>query len=116
MDSGTLGLASALAELGIYELADLVEMARAGGLHEMIVHVVAIDQGQLEQRLEQAVRIHKLAADRRAALLSQAEARAAAAERLHRQAEARHTVRACHRSQLCLRCKCNRCLQRCLGV
>ena len=91
MDSGTLGLASALAELGIYELADLVEMARAGGLHEMIVHVVAIDQGQLEQRLEQAVRIHKLAADRRAALLSQAEARAAAAERLQRQAEARHT-------------------------
>ena len=91
MDSGTLGLASALAELGIYELADLVEMARAGGLHEMIVHVVAIDQGQLEQRVEQAVRIHKLAADRRAALLSQAEARAAAAERLQRQAEARHT-------------------------
>ena len=89
MDSGTLGLASALAELGIYELADLVEMARAGDLHEMIV--VAVDQGQLEQRVEQAVRIHKLAADRRAALLSQAEARAAAAERLQRQAEARHT-------------------------
>ena len=61
-----------------------------GGLHEMIVHVVAIDQGQLEQRLEQAVRIHKLAADRSAALLSQAEARAATAERLQRQAEARH--------------------------
>ena len=37
------------------------------------------------------MRIHKLAADRRAALLSQAEARAAAAERLQRQAEARHT-------------------------
>ena len=45
MDSGTLGLASALAELGIYELADLVEMARAGDLHEMIV--VAVDQGQI---------------------------------------------------------------------
>ena len=42
MDSGTLGLASALAELGIYELADLVEMARAGDLHETIVVAVAI--------------------------------------------------------------------------
>ena len=52
MDSGTLGLASALAELGIYELADLVETARAGDLHEMIV--VAVDQRQLEQRVEQA--------------------------------------------------------------
>lgn len=88
MDPGSLGLASALAWLGIHELADLVEMARAGNLHEMII--VAVDQGQLQQRVEQAMRILELAADRRAALLSQAEARAAAAERLQRQAEARH--------------------------
>ena len=75
MDPGSRGLASALAWLGIHELADLVEMARAGNLHEMII--VAVDQGQLQQRVEQAMRILELAADRRAALLSQAEARAA---------------------------------------
>ena len=34
-DSDTLGLASGLAMLGIYVVSDLVELARAGVLHEM---------------------------------------------------------------------------------
>ena len=35
MDADTQGLASALASLGIYNVADLVEMARCGVLHEV---------------------------------------------------------------------------------
>jgi hypothetical protein len=37
MDADTQGLASALALLGIYNVADLVELARTGSLVEMIL-------------------------------------------------------------------------------
>ena len=48
MDADTLGLASALALLGIHKLADLVELARTGSLVEMIL--TAVEQQDLEQR------------------------------------------------------------------
>ena len=50
-----LGLASGLAMLGIYNVSDLVELARAGLLHEMIVD--AADR-QLEQHVTDAVIVH----------------------------------------------------------
>ena len=55
MDADTLGLASELAMLGIYNVSDLVEMARASLLHVMIVD--AADR-QLEQHVTDAVSVH----------------------------------------------------------
>ena len=46
MDADTLGLATALSVLGIYGLADLVEMARANTLNDLIV--TAVEQQNLE--------------------------------------------------------------------
>ena len=77
MDADTLGLASGLAMLGIYNVSDLVELARAGLLHEMIVH--AADR-QLEQHVTDAVIVHTSLAAERVSRLSQANARAEAAE------------------------------------
>ena len=56
MDADNLGLASGLAMLGIYMVSDLVELARAGLLHEMIVD--AADRQNLEQRVTDAVSVH----------------------------------------------------------
>ena len=77
MDADTLGLASGLAMLGIYNVSDLVELARAGLLHEMIVH--AADR-QLEQHVTDAVIVHTSLAAERVSRLSQANARAEATE------------------------------------
>jgi len=46
MDADTQGLASALALLGIYNVADLVELARTGSLVEMIL--TAVEQQDLD--------------------------------------------------------------------
>ena len=40
MDAETLGLACALADLGIYKLADLIEHARGGVLNELVLTAV----------------------------------------------------------------------------
>ena len=77
-DSDTLGLASGLAMLGIYMVSDLVELARAGVLHEMIVD--AADHKNLEQHATEAVRVHTSVAAERVSRLSQVNARAEAAE------------------------------------
>ena len=53
MDADTLGLATALSVLGIYGLADLVEMARANTLNEMILS--AVELHDLEQHVAHAV-------------------------------------------------------------
>ena len=53
MDADTLGLATALSVLGIYGLADLVEMARANTLNEMILS--AVELHDLEQHAAHAV-------------------------------------------------------------
>ena len=78
MDADTLGLASGLAMLGIYVVSDLVELARAGVLHELIV--TAADHQNLEQHATEAVRVHTSVAAERVSRLSQANARAEAAE------------------------------------
>ena len=78
MDADNLGLASGLAMLGIYMVSDLVELARAGLLHEMIVD--AADRQNLEQRVIDAVSVHTSVAAKRVSRLSQANTRAAAAE------------------------------------
>ena len=78
MEADTLGLASALAMLGIYNVAELVELARAALLDTMIV--VAVDQKNLEQRVAEAVIVHTAVAAERVSRLSQADARAATAE------------------------------------
>ena len=77
MDAETLGLASGLAMLGIYNVSDLVELARAGLLHEMIVDAAG---RQLEQHVTDAVIVHTSLAAERVSRLSQANARAEAAE------------------------------------
>ena len=63
MDAHSQGLASALAELGISNLADLVDLARAGVLNEMILG--AVEHHDLEQRVTEAVIVLAAAADRR---------------------------------------------------
>ena len=65
MDAHSQGLASALAELGISNLADLVNLARAGPgvLNEMILG--AVEHHDLEQRVAEAVIVLAAAADRR---------------------------------------------------
>ena len=78
MDAEALGLASGLAMLGIYMVSDLVGLARAGLLHELIVD--AADHQNLEQHATEAVRLHTSVAAERVSRLSQANARAAAAE------------------------------------
>ena len=87
MDATTQGLASALTVLGINNLADLVEIARSGVLEEMIV--TAVEWQNLEQRVNEAVVVQTLVAERRAAQLAQAEERAAEAERRQAEAEAK---------------------------
>ena len=77
MDADTQGLASALALLGIYKVADLVELARIGSLVEMIL--TAAEQQHLEQRANEAVSGLLAAAEQRATRAAQAEARAVAA-------------------------------------
>ena len=77
MDADTQGLASALALLGIYNVADLVELARTGSLVEMIL--TAVEQQDLEQRATEAVIGLRAAAEQRATRAAQAEARAVAA-------------------------------------
>ena len=78
MDADTLGLASGLAMLGIHMASDLVGLARAGVLHELIVD--AADHRNLEQHATEAVRVHTSVAAERVSRLSQANARAEAAE------------------------------------
>ena len=77
MDADTQGLASALALLGIYNVADLVELAHTGSLVEMIL--TAVEQQDLEQRATEAVSGLRAAAEQRATHAAQAEARAVAA-------------------------------------
>ena len=64
MDADTQGLASALALLGVYNVADLVELARTGSLVEMIL--TAVEQQDLEQRATEAVSGLRAAAEQRA--------------------------------------------------
>ena len=78
LDAETLGLASGLAMLGIYVVSDLVELARDGLLDEMIAD--AADRQNLEHRVTDAVSVHASVAAERASRLSQANARAEAAE------------------------------------
>jgi hypothetical protein len=78
MEADTLGLASGLAMLGIYMVSDLVGLARAGVLHELIVN--AADHQNLEQRATEAFHVHTSVAAERVSRLSQANARAEAAE------------------------------------
>ena len=87
MDADTLGLACALADMAIYKLADLVELAREGVLNELIL--TAVELQNLEQRAAEAVTLQSSLACRRAAQLSQADARAAEAERRQAEAEAK---------------------------
>ena len=87
MDADTQGLASALALLGIYNVADLVGMARCGALHEVIL--TAVEQHKLEQRVAEAKIVQSSVAVRRAAQLAQAVARATEAERRQAEAEAK---------------------------
>ena len=87
MDADILGLASALSLLGIYEVPVLVELARSGSLHELIV--TEAEQRNLEQRVNEATIVHRLVADRRATQMAQAEERAAAAEWKQAEAEAK---------------------------
>ena len=87
MDAETLGLASALADLGIYKLADLIEHARGGVLNELVL--TAVEQQNLEQRAAEAVTLQSSVACRRAAQLAHADARAAEAERKQAEAEAK---------------------------
>jgi len=54
MNADTQGLASALALLGIYNVADLVELAHTGSLVEMIL--TAVEQQDLEQRATEGLR------------------------------------------------------------
>ena len=77
MDADTQGLASALALLGIYNVADLMELARTGLLVELIL--TAVEQQDLEQRATEAVSGLRAAAEQRATHAAQAEARAVAA-------------------------------------
>ena len=51
MDADNLGLASGLAMLGIYMVSDLVELARAGLLHEMIVDAADRQLGSMPPML-----------------------------------------------------------------
>ena len=53
MDAETLGLACALADLGIYKLADLIEHARGRVLNELVL--TAVEQQNLKQRAAEAV-------------------------------------------------------------
>ena len=100
MDADTQGLAAALSSLGIYVVTDLIEMARSIVLHEMIV--TAVEQG-LEQRVNEAVVLQTLVAERRAAQRAQAEERAAVAERKQAEAEAKLAAsQACGRVSLSL--------------
>ena len=71
MDHDTLGLASALSLLGIFRIADLVEMAHSGALVEMLL--TAVEQQHLEQRVDEAVRLLDEAAEQRAAQVAEAE-------------------------------------------
>ena len=87
MDAHSQGLASALAELGISNLADLVDCARAGVLNEVILY--AVEHRDLEQRVAEAVIVVAAAADRRSDRLARAEAQAEAAERKNREVQAR---------------------------
>ena len=87
MDAHSQGLASALAELGISNLADLVDCARAGVLNEVILY--AVEHRDLEQRVAEAVIVVAAAADRRSDRLARAEAQAEAAEMKHREVQAR---------------------------
>ena len=97
----TQGLAAALSLLGIYKVTDLIEMARSSVLHEMIV--TAVEQDYLEQRVNEAVVLQTLVAERRAAQLAQAEERAAVAERKQAEAEAKLAAsQACGRVSLSL--------------
>ena len=77
MDADTQGLASALALLDIYNVADLVELAHTGSLVEMIL--TAVEQQDLEQRATEAVSGLRAAAEQRATHAAQAEARTVAA-------------------------------------
>ena len=86
MDPSTLALSSALADLCIYNVTDLVALARGGVLHEMILHEA--DHRNREQRVSEAVDVHSSVAERRATQLAEAEARAADAERKLAEAEA----------------------------
>jgi hypothetical protein len=79
MDADALGLASALAMLGIYTISDMVELARTGVLDEMVVH--AADHQSLEQHVTEAVSVHSSVAERKVTELLQATTQAAAAEK-----------------------------------
>ena len=80
MDADTQGLASALALLGIYNVADLVELAHTGSLVEMIL--TAVEQQDLEQRATEVVSGLRAAAEQRGTHAAQAEARAVGRRRL----------------------------------
>ena len=97
-NADTQGLAAALSLLGIYKVTDLIEMVRSSVLHEMIV--TAVEQDYLEQRVNEAVVLQTLVAERRAAHRAQAEERAAVAERKQAEAEAKLAAsQACGRTQ-----------------
>jgi hypothetical protein len=84
----TIGLASALAELGVYNLKGLVDCCRSGLLHDVVL--VAYEHQDLAKRVDEAVRLHSLVDERRSAKLASAEARAAEADQRRLEAEARY--------------------------
>jgi hypothetical protein len=85
MLTSSLGIAVVLTELGFQNLADLIDSARLGVLQKVLL--TAYDHHHLEQRVNEAICIQTVEAERQAMALVQAESRAAGAEQRRAEAE-----------------------------